>query len=133
MVDTIAALSPETRAAALLAWRRVPKDEFSRYVIEFENRSGRFVSFSVEREDEAHPPLLTPWVGSAAGWKWHVFDKGLSQLFLKAVPGQALPAVFTNMARDTWYLAAIGSYMDGLKNGRWHRWTDREVTPAARQ
>ena len=133
MVDTIASLSPETRAAALLAWRRVPKDEFSRYEIEFQNRSGHYASFSVEREDEAHPPMITPWVGAAEGWKWHVFDRSLTDLFLKAVPSSALPDVFEDMARDPWYLAAIGSYLDGLKNGRWHRWSNREVTPAARR
>lgn len=133
MVDTIPQLRPETMAAALLAWRRVPKDEFSRYEIEFENRSGRFLSFSVEREDEAHPPLMTPWVGSFAGWKWHVFDKGLTTLFLQGMPEQGLPPLFREMARDTWFLAAIGAYLDGQRNGRWHRWTDREVTPGARQ
>jgi len=133
MVDSIPQLTPQTLAAAMLAWRRVPKDEFSRYAIEFENRSGRFLSFSVEREDEAHPPLMAPWVGSYAGWKWHVFDRGLTGLFLQAMPEQGLPPLFREMSREVWFLAAVCAYLDGQRNGRWHRWTEREVTPGARQ
>lgn len=120
--EKMALLTPDQITAALMAWRRVPKDEFSRYELQFENRSGRFLKFTVENDDEAHLPLMCPWIGSVDGVEWLSYDRGLTKFFQTLMAPQALPPLFTIMSKDVWAFVAVGSYLDGLKTGRVHRW-----------
>lgn len=123
-VENMASMNADQITAALMSWRRVPKDEYSRYQLQFENRSGRFVTFTAERDDEAHLPLMSPWVGKADGFEWMSFDRGLARLFTSMMPPTAIPTMFATMSRDVWAFIAIGSYIDGVTTGRMHRWTD---------
>jgi len=133
VTDTIGQVSNATIEEAILAWRHLPRDEFSRYAVQFENRRGLKVAFSVERTDEAHPPMMTPWVGKHRGWSFHVFDRGLTDLVIRGMAPNKLPAQFKVMAGNEWLLAAVASYLDRRQHGRWHRWMKTEVTPGARR
>lgn len=126
-------MSPEMITQAILAWRNIPMDEFSRYQLEFENRSGIFARFNVERSDNAHPPLLLPWTGHFGGWRWHSWDRGLTELFIRAMPEQSVPKQFLDMSRTPWVLAAVASYVDGREYGRRHVWSAGQITPSARK
>ncbi len=117
---------------ALRSFRHLPHDGYSRYVIEFQNRSGRIARFQVDRTDEAHPPMMLPWSASVDGRTWLSYDRALSTLLLRAVPAEAVPPMFSNMTRDAWFLVAIASYLDNIRFGRYHRWANRVITPAAR-
>lgn len=133
IASSVSDMPPEVITQAILAWRHMPRDEFSRYQIEFEGRSGNFAHFSVERADDAHPPLMLPWASQFGGWRWHSWDRGLTQLFIKAMPAQSIPALFLDMARTPWILAAVASYVDSREYGRRHVWSAGQVTPSARK
>lgn len=132
VTDTIGSLSKDVIENAILSFRRVPKDEFSRYEIEIENTAGRVLVFRVDHEDEAHPPLMTPWIGSGEGLRWHIYDADITDLFLRAISKKATPPLFTEMAKKEWLLVAVASYLDRIQRGRYHRWANREVVPGAR-
>lgn len=123
--ENMSQMTPDQITAALMAWRRVPKDEFSRYEIQLENRSGRFLRFTAERDDEAHLPMMCAWIGSVDGVEWMSFDRGLSKFFKDMMAPQALPPLFTIMSNDVWAFVAVGSFLDGMKTGRVHRWKTR--------
>lgn len=131
--SSVSDMSAEMITQAILAWRRIPMDEYSRYQIEFENRSGNFTRFTVERSDNAHPPLMLPWIGQSGGWRWHSWDRGLTELFIKAMPAQVVPVLFLDMSRTPWLLAAVASYIDGKEYGRRHIWSASQITPSARK
>ncbi len=132
VVDELPKLTPEVIADAFRAYRHVPHDGHSRYVIEFQNRSGRLAVFSVDRADEAHPPLMLPWRGYCEGQTWQSFTTGLTALFSKGFPSESIPPMFAQMSRPAWYLVSIASYLDAVRYGRRHRWSNRVITPAAR-
>jgi hypothetical protein len=133
IVDTIPSLQPHVIEEAILAWRHLPRDEFSRYAVVFENKRGKSVTFTAERMDEAHGPMMMPWVGTSRGWDYYIFDTALTDLVLRAVPEQEIPERFTMMSRPEWLLAAVAAYIDMKVHGRWHRWMNHPVNKEARR
>ncbi len=131
-VTKLDGMSADTIARALRAFRHVPHDGHSKYAIEFQNKSGRIARFVVDRSDEAHPPLMLPWTGWVDGVEWNSYHRGLTDLFLKGMPSDVTPGRFKDMARGAWFYIGVAAYLDGIRYGRWHRWSDRVVTPAAR-
>lgn len=131
VADEIPTLSPETIADALRAFRHVPHDGHSRYVAEFQNRAGRIARFMVDRADEAHPPLMLPWRGYFNGNTWSSYNRGLTSLMLKGLPEDAIPPMFKELSKDSWFLLGVASYIDAMRYGRRHRWSNRSITPAA--
>lgn len=132
IIEELPTIGNEGIAQSFQAFRHVPHDGHSRYVIEFQNRSGRIAVFTVDRTDEAHPPMMLPWRGYADGRTWHSYSTGLAKLFNTSLPSNTVPPMFKELSREAWFLVGVASYLDGIRYGRRHRWSNRIITPSAR-
>ncbi|NQW30199.1 MAG: hypothetical protein HQ472_06785 [Ignavibacteria bacterium] len=129
IVERISRVSDQELLMALQSWRRWPTDDVSKYHIEFQNQSGNLLVMKLERNDEAHPPLLMPWILSYGSSSWLWYSRKTAALYSELLAKKLVPELFTEMSRTAWYFAAIASYYDATERGRYHRWLSRKVVP----
>lgn len=127
VVERIATISDDDLTSALQAWRHWPADLVSSYKIEFKNQSGNQLVMKLERNDEAHPPLLMPWVLTTNSSEWLWYSRSTAEFYRSALPEKIVPPLFVEMGRTPWLFAAVASYYDTMERGRWHRWLSRRV------
>lgn len=129
VINNAGSYSSEFLRQAILAWRRFPADNQTRYQLQFENLSGKLFTLVAERTDEAHLPGLSVWNGTAATSVWRVMNLNIPAFFKTVMPNEVCPQAFKEMSDPIWLYLALGAYVDGMDHGRWHRWSDSIVAP----